>query len=326
MFRRIVIFLASLLFLLNSALVNASIGGWTLSNPTAVGASILYDGTKGSRTSSVLISPNASQVAKVLRGGIAGIALTLAIKQLLGAVDLVMDSANNEIKYTKIKDGTGSYYVIDDVKYYTPNVESACSAYASKVNDYFDYALGPTTCAFRKGSKYYGPVYYISVGVVVGEPVKEQKTLSLITVAQKVIENAESDNLDAQFAVLAAATNILSEAEQDDAKAKPIEDELERNADDKCRIHNAYMNGQARIVEDRYNEMRVDPLFLYRDYRTTPHPNGYGSWNGHQLRYTYEQGLLNQKILDAFFAGCPETTKATEWKNKPAPQKPDYAM
>ena len=86
------------------------------------------------------------------------------------------------------------------------------------------------------------------------------------------------------------------------------------------------MNGQARIVKDRYSEMRADPLFLYRDYRTTPHPNGYGSWNGHQQRYTYEQGLLNQKILDAFFAGCPETAKATEWKNKPAPQKPDYAL
>ncbi|WP_157909349.1 hypothetical protein [Acinetobacter piscicola] len=41
----------------------------------------------------------------------------------------------------------------------------------------------------------------------------------------KVIENEENNNLDAQFAVLAAATNILSEAEQDDVKAKPIEDE-----------------------------------------------------------------------------------------------------
>ena len=41
----------------------------------------------------------------------------------------------------------------------------------------------------------------------------------------KVIENAENNNLDAQFAVLAAATNILSETEQDDVKAKTIEDE-----------------------------------------------------------------------------------------------------
>lgn len=60
----------------------------------------------------------------------------------------------------------------------------------------------------------------------------KDKSISLDVVAQKVIENAENDNLDAQFAVLAAATNILSEAENDDAKAKPIEDELENNT--KC--------------------------------------------------------------------------------------------
>ncbi|MFW1945588.1 hypothetical protein ACG93R_19060 [Acinetobacter guillouiae] len=100
MFRRIVIFLASLLFLLNSALVNAvTINGWNLLNPTAVGGSILYDATKGPLKSSILISPTASQVAKVLRGGVAGIALTLAVKQLLGAVDWVLDPANNSVKY-----------------------------------------------------------------------------------------------------------------------------------------------------------------------------------------------------------------------------------
>jgi hypothetical protein len=62
-------------------------------------------------------------------------------------------------------------------------------------------------------------------------PQTPEKTLSLITVAQQVIENAKNNDLEAQFAVLAAATNILSEAEQDDAKAKPIADELENNID-----------------------------------------------------------------------------------------------
>jgi len=330
MFRRIVIFLASLLFLLNSALVNAvTINGWNLLNPTAVGGSILYDATKGPVTSSVLISPNASQIAKVLRGGIAGYALTFAVEQLLGAVDWVLDPANNAVKYKKIPDVLNSerkYTTSQDATYFYSG-EAACRN-----------SLGSLYVSYEepKGFAFNGSVGWCNPGLpsrlnLVAYPnyptiPNPEKYLSLITVAQQVIENAQNNNLDAQFAVLAAATNILSEAEQDDAKAKPIDDELERNADDKCRIHNAYMNGQARIVEDRYNEMRVDPLFLYRDYRTTPHPNGYGSWNGHQLRYTYEQGLLNQKILDAFFAGCPETTKATEWKNKPAPQKPDYAV
>ena len=72
---------------------------------------------------------------------------------------------------------------------------------------------------------------YVNMVLKLNEAV-EEKTISLETVAQKVIENAESDNFDAQFTVLAAASNILSEAEQDSTKAKPIEDELENNA--KC--------------------------------------------------------------------------------------------
>lgn len=64
-------FFISLLLIFSSTLSNATtVGAWTLSNPMAVGASILYDGSKGAVTSSILITPNASQVAKVLRGGI----------------------------------------------------------------------------------------------------------------------------------------------------------------------------------------------------------------------------------------------------------------
>lgn len=98
--KEIKIFFISLLLILSSTLSNATtVGAWTLSNPMAVGASILYDGLKGTVTSLVLITPNASQVANVLKGGVAGIALQLAVEQLLGAVDWVLDPANNQIKY-----------------------------------------------------------------------------------------------------------------------------------------------------------------------------------------------------------------------------------
>lgn len=326
MLKKIIIFLTSLLLILNSALSHAfAIRQWNVSNPMAVGASILYDGSKGAVTSSVLITPNTSQVAKVLRGGLAGYALTFAVEQLLGAVDWVLDPANNSVKYKKEIEGTGVYGIIFDgyrnLRFNTKT--EACNASIARLR----VAANNSSLNYTSinGLRCIVPGYDVRIDQYEA-PKIEEKNLPLETVTQKVIENAESDNLDAQFAVLAAVTNILSEAENDDAKADPIERELEENADDKCRIHNAYMNGQARIVEDRYNEMRADPLFLYRDYRTTPHPNGYGSWNGHQQRYTYEQGLLNQKILDAFFAGCLETAKAQEWKNKPALQKPDYAL
>lgn len=334
MFRRIVIFIASLLLLLNSALVNASIGGWTLSNPTALGASILYDGTKGSATSSILISPNASQVAKVLRGGIAGIALRFAVEQLLGAVDWILDPANNQVQYKIRKISPGATYYLDHLSGPDYNVLAltyCAQLYPGSTPRY----VGPTgwstsatpvftnnrtdIACYLNGQQKVATSIYLS-----GTVTTEEKYLSLITAAQQVIENAESDNLDAQFAVLAAATNILSEAEQDDAKAKPIEKELEDNADDKCRTHNAYMNGQARIIEDRYNELFVDSYDLYNKYYALKNPlQGVGSWEGHIYRYVQvEQPILRQRILDAALEGCYETPNASRWKQKSPPPRP----
>jgi hypothetical protein len=252
MFKKIIIFMTSLLLIINSTLANAAtIGAWTLSNPMAVGASMLYDGSKGAATSSVLITPNASQVAKVLRGGAAGLALSYAVEQLLGAVDWVLDPANNQIKYkgfdcTSVSQNTNCPYFINNfVQYGTfSSIEEAAKYYF-----YDDLELQEGSMECRKiasehsywncilsnpKNKYGYQLSYSQISIrsasLLFQPV--EKTLPLETVAQKVIENAESDNLDAQFAVLAAANNILSEAEQDDAKAKPIEDELENNA--KC--------------------------------------------------------------------------------------------
>ncbi|KAF1018449.1 MAG: hypothetical protein GAK29_04228 [Acinetobacter bereziniae] len=249
MLRRIMIFLTSLLLLLNSALVNASIGGWILSNPTAVGASILYDGTKGSATSSILISPNASEVAKVLRGGIA---LSFAVEQLLGAVDWVLDPANNQIVYTKPHNPyqaptlCQNYFkattATPDVAAYGCSIPQVAANYC-KVRLSKPNVQGCTVSNFTSESfeletsciKWDGSCAGLSGAIFPKYIVNsyfDPKFLPLITAAEQVIENAQNNNLDAQFTVLAAATNILSEAEQDDTKAKPIEDELNNNS--KC--------------------------------------------------------------------------------------------
>ncbi|MFW2079078.1 hypothetical protein ACG94X_15460 [Acinetobacter sp. ULE_I010] len=216
-----------------------TLGMWRLSNPFAVGASILYDGLKGSITSSVLITPSASQVAKVLRSGGAGFALSYAVEQLLGAVDWVLDPANNRIKYkVSVPDKVGSYgiQIGDEYKYFN-TAQQACDGWLSfNIAKHVSWQ-GITTKAKNSFCLVYGGINnYNGNGGALYNPVNEsdieEKNLSLETVAQKVIENAQNNNLDAQFAVLAAATNILSEAEKDDAKAKPIEEELERNA--KC--------------------------------------------------------------------------------------------
>ncbi|WP_228270961.1 hypothetical protein [Acinetobacter bereziniae] len=328
------IFLTSIMLLLNSALVNASIGGWTLSNPTAVGASILYDGTKGSLTSSVLISPNASQVAKVLRGGLVGYALTFAVEQLLGAVDWVLDPANNAVKYKKIPDVLNSerkYTTSQDATYFYSG-EAACRN-----------SLGSLYVSYEEpeGFAFNGNVGWCNPGLpsklnLVAYPnyptiLNPEKYLSLITAAQQVIENAESDNLNAQFAVLAAATNILSEAEQDDAKAKPYEDELERNADDKCKDHNFKMDSQAAIVEWRYNELIADRYNLFINNKSVSNPlilNGVnkGTWDGHVDQYKYAQGVLRNLITKASNAGCPATPRADKWVNIEPPSQPGSSL
>ncbi len=129
MIRRILVFLISLLLILNSTLTNAyTFNQWLVpNNPTAIGASMLFNGSKGAVTSSVLVTPNAAQVAKVLRGGAAGIALKVAVDEILGAVDWVMDPANNQVIYNKPKnitdlnDPARQYYYTDS--YTQPNAK-----------------------------------------------------------------------------------------------------------------------------------------------------------------------------------------------------------
>lgn len=247
MFKKIIFFITSLLLIINSTLANAAtIGAWNVSNPMAVGASILYDGSKGATTSSILITPNTSQVAKVLRGGVAGYALTLAVEQLLGVVDWVMDPANNQIKYKlndeDIQNSEKYFYDVNNCSFsfkdtpcygkFARTPDEACRIYTSNSSDP-EHRYLVTNGSCLTFSTYWGE--YLSPSPInrhINPNYIEEKTLPLETVAEKVIENAESDNLDAQFAVLAAANNILSEAENDDAKAKLIEDELENNA--KC--------------------------------------------------------------------------------------------
>ncbi|WP_266128791.1 hypothetical protein [Acinetobacter nematophilus] len=84
------------------------------------------------------------------------------------------------------------------------------------------------------------------------------------------------------------------------------------------------MNGQARIIEDRYNEMFIDTYDLYNKYFSIKNPlQGVGSWEGHIYRYVQvEQPILRQRILDAVLAGCYETPSAYRWKQKSPPPKP----
>lgn len=247
------------LFFTNTA--HAAVGGWDLKNPVAQGASTVYDATKNVvingkkfiKESSVKITPTASSVSKVLARGGAGYALSVAVEQLLGAVDWVLDPANNQIVYTKPKEDencnltncpTSEYkYRISSSDPYSNSPESACRYTASKMSNpkvTFKTIRKASTgtysfCVFedKNGTEYGGPGYAISkVANPAYDPAAEdeKKTLPLEVVAQKVISNAEGGDVNAQAATTTAAADIVAEAEKDDAKARPIASQAEANA------------------------------------------------------------------------------------------------
>ncbi|NUF28831.1 hypothetical protein HUN28_01355 [Acinetobacter oleivorans] len=318
------------------------LGGWSITNSTVMGASTLIDTVKDTRVSAALVTPNAKQVAEVLRGGAAGVALTIAVDQLLDAVDWVMDSANNQIRYQKkdpIKPPNFPYYYkvaggLPNYQIYAANKEQLCSRTTAILNTLystikykFTGITGDTvgSCTYQltntqSGIQTDGGIPYSRVQNLNYDPTKPEFTLPLEVVAEKVISNADTGSLDAQVATNAATQNILNDAVQ----AEPVVQELENNANDRCREHNSYQNGKASLIEGRYNEMFIDVHNLYRDYRTLrpTHPDGWGTWQGHINKYKEEQQNLNAIIVDAILDGCPETERANRWKKKENPPKP----
>lgn len=234
----------------------ANVGGWNLSNAVAQGASTVYDASKNVvingknyvKDSWVKITPTASQVSKVLARGAAGYALSVAVEQLLGSVDWVLDPANNQIVYTKPSDPNdpddpayGQYlYNLGFGRF--PSPEAACRHFSS-VYEGVEYVSanhnGCTTRQKRANGETYLYTYQYSERVLnpAYNPPSDQednkRTLPLDTVSKQVISNAENDDTNAQVATTAAAADIVAEAETDQSKARPIASQAEANAETK---------------------------------------------------------------------------------------------
>lgn len=249
----------------------ANVGGWNLSNAVAQGASTVYDASKNVvingkdfvKNSWVKITPTASQVSKVLARGAAGYALSVAVEQLLGAVDWVLDPANNQIKYTDPNAAPNCASPQDCPQYLNLyyngnhlNLGYFSSAAAAAITIYETNGWASASfhsirrdngkeviVALNVKDKYTGHVYapgqIEQVVYRVANPAydpnaeQDQKTLPLDVVSQKVISNAENGDTNAQVATSAAASDVVAEAEKDEAKARPIANQAEANAETK---------------------------------------------------------------------------------------------
>lgn len=215
--------------------MTAPFDGWHLFNPKALGASALYEGIKDALTSSAVLTADASQVAKVLGKGVAGYALSVAVEELLGAVDWVMDPANNQIKYypPNAESDPAYQWVYNGVLY--NSATAACRAFWNKIGSGWTLVSVdrpdreyPSCVGYNAEQNRYD-ANQPTQRVARIEPI-EQKNLSLEIVAQKVIENADAGSLDAQVATMAAAAQILEDAANDEEIEQEIVDQLENKS------------------------------------------------------------------------------------------------
>lgn len=256
----------------------ANVGGWTLGGGVAQGASTVYEGTKKVvidgvdyiKKGTAKITPPASGVAKVLARGAAGYALSVAVEQLLGSVDWVLDPANNQIRYyvdstpndpnnptlqfiyrtggygsgsNASCGGAGSYI-------YHASISAAAQKEVDCYIDFYNFELisfsitsqpaqdksGTVKLRVITSTSTYSPSFHKVANPAYdpnAEQEREQKTLPLETVAEKVISNAESGDVNAQAATTTAAADIVAEAEKDNVKARPIAQQLEASAQTK---------------------------------------------------------------------------------------------
>lgn len=242
-----------------------NVGGWTLGGGVAQGASVVYEGTKKVvidgvdyvKKGTAKITPTAANVAKTLGKGVAGVAVSVAVEQLLGSVDWVLDPANNSVNtYKKVSDEDKQAIENENAKYtsqyqYTENyysefhtaysLSAICAWYVSKTGG-SNLVVYDTSCTYkspnnpnlqgivpqRSSNPYYNPSY-----IPIPVPQNESKTIPLSDVAQQVISNAESGDTHAQQAIVTAAQDIINEAETDNTKARPIVNQLEVSAQTK---------------------------------------------------------------------------------------------
>ena len=230
----------------------AGFGAWTITNTVAQGAStiltgskeVILNGAKKIATGTAKITPNASQVAKVLSRGVAGYALSVAVEQLLGAVDWVMKDGSIVYKETKpivLNEG----FLYDKVYYATSS--AFCAAHVAKKKSQSSYpkwsnpqcsvsvvdGKQQAKSSIEAQDQYGNPqITYIATSSwhVETKQDDKEKSIPLETVAAQVISNAESDTdrrAAAQVATTAAAADIVAEAETDSTKARPIINQFE---------------------------------------------------------------------------------------------------
>lgn len=232
----------ALIFSSTSALATTSVGGWTALDTITAGATNTINAVKGAGAtgmrSAVAVAPSAVKVGKHLIKGGGAAALAFAMVELAdGAIDWVLDPANNRVRVThpatdgsSAGDGTcalkGYTYIGWDIGYHATK-QGACRAIAAYKSDPFvSMSAGGGGCVMKSGDTWglheqgvctpADPTFTPASGGDTYIPID--------TVAAKVIANAEAGHAPSQEAVKATALEGFAAGEHDaalDAAAVP---------------------------------------------------------------------------------------------------------
>ncbi len=237
------------IFLMTSANASTLAGGsgWRVASTVANGVGvtvngakdIIVNGAKKTVTGVANVTPTAGQVGKFLAKNGSAAAVVGVVDLLLDGVDWVMDPANNQIKYKQ-----GSYaWPYEGTNYGSSS--SACAGALAFLKAKYTLAQielrGETLLDGGNVVRceiYYNDNYWATpIARTLINTEEEEKTIPLVNLGSRVLEQAESEVKTGNPAVpiatpvtQAAATAVVGEAETDDAQARPIAAELDKSA------------------------------------------------------------------------------------------------
>lgn len=239
---------AFLIFFPAYSYATTSVGGWTALDTITAGATNTINATKtaGGKVlnSAITIAPQAGKVGKHLIKGGGSAALAFAMVELAdGAIDWVLDPANNAVKYKKPIDdtvaGTGMYYWYGTYgsAFASSTADGAgrkTALESCKRNNFSNCSVTTVltsetaaqwTLTYNSGSTLKGSVNrYNNPAYDPANPDGDYKSIPIDTVAAQVISNAEAGHPDSQEAVKATALEGFAAGEHDaalDAAAVP---------------------------------------------------------------------------------------------------------
>ncbi|MDY0764024.1 virulence factor TspB C-terminal domain-related protein [Acinetobacter pittii] len=262
MVHRFNIFLLSILLVFSQIIViNQAIAstvaseGWSVTKRLVQGATTFYDGTKNvvlngknyAAKGTAAITPAAGQVAKMIVRTGAALAVTVAVQELIGAVDFVMDPANNRVVYyppasdpanpqyeyyykttssynSKFGIGVDRFAACEQLRSFLPTSMGYISLHYARMNQYPDY------CYFSKNNDttayQYGSVSRVKNPAYNPSAPKEEKYLPYDAIAAQIVSDAVAEKADAKAYVSSVADTALEDEQKQIVPATDVINQL----------------------------------------------------------------------------------------------------